>query len=85
MDNPWRSINLSDYENHMKLDTVMQLQTLNDIMKVQLNSYSADSVMVLELQEEMVLNILTPISILLFMELISIQDICRKLREDTII
>lgn len=47
MDNPWRSINLSDYENHMKLDTVMQLQTLNDMMKVQLNSYSADSVMVL--------------------------------------
>lgn len=47
MDNPWKSINLSDYENHMKLDTVMQLQTLNDMMKVQLNSYPVDSVMVL--------------------------------------
>ncbi|MCH5297587.1 MAG: class I SAM-dependent methyltransferase [Ruminococcus sp.] len=47
MDNPWKSINLFDYENHMKLDTVMQLQTLNDMMKVQLNSYPVDNVMVL--------------------------------------
>ena len=47
MDNPWKSIDLSDYENHMKLDTVMQLQILNDMMKVQLNSYPVDSVMVL--------------------------------------
>lgn len=47
MDNPWKSINLSDYENHMKLDTVMQLQTLNDMMQLQLNSYPVDSVMVL--------------------------------------
>ena len=47
MDNPWKTINLYDYENHMKLDTVLQLQTLNDMMKVQLNSYSVNSVMVL--------------------------------------
>ena len=30
MDNPWKSVSLSDYENHMKLDTVMQLQVLNE-------------------------------------------------------
>ncbi|MGN0637073.1 MAG: class I SAM-dependent methyltransferase [Huintestinicola sp.] len=47
MNNPWNSIYLSDYENHMSSDTVMQLQVLNDMMKVQLNSYPATSVMVL--------------------------------------
>ncbi|MDE6539940.1 MAG: class I SAM-dependent methyltransferase [Ruminococcus sp.] len=48
MDNPWKSINLLEYENHMKLDTVMQLQTLNSMMKEQLNTYSLDSVMILD-------------------------------------
>lgn len=47
MKNPWRDIELSDYENHMKLDSVMQLQVLNQMMKNQLNAYSVDSVMVL--------------------------------------
>lgn len=47
MNNPWKSINLYDYENHMKSDTVMQLQVLNDMMKAQLKSYPVDSVMVL--------------------------------------
>lgn len=46
-DNPWREIELSDYENHMKLDSVMQLQTLNQMMKNQLNAYYVDSIMVL--------------------------------------
>ena len=27
MANPWEEIPLSDYENHMKLDSVMQLYT----------------------------------------------------------
>jgi hypothetical protein len=30
MTNPWEEIPLSDYENHMKLDSVMQLQAMND-------------------------------------------------------
>lgn len=47
MINPWKSIDLSDYENHMSSDNVMQLQVLNDMMKVQLNSYPVNSVMVL--------------------------------------
>lgn len=47
MENPWKSIKLSDYENHMKLDSVMQLQTLNVMMKKQLSAYPADSVMIL--------------------------------------
>lgn len=47
MDNPWKSIKLSDYENHMKLDSVKQLQTLNGMMKKQLNTYSVNSVMIL--------------------------------------
>lgn len=29
MKNPWEEIPLTDYENHMKLDSVMQLQTMN--------------------------------------------------------
>lgn len=47
MDNPWKSIKLFEYESHMKLDTVMQLQTLNSMMKKQLNAYSVDNVMIL--------------------------------------
>ncbi len=46
MDNPWEKISLSDYENHMKLDSVMQLQTMNQMMKEQLG-YPAVSVMIL--------------------------------------
>lgn len=33
MKNPWETIKLSDYENHMKLDSVMQLQAMNNMMK----------------------------------------------------
>ena len=40
-------IELSDYENHMKSDSVMQLQTLNAMMKRQLNRYPVKTVMVL--------------------------------------
>lgn len=47
MSNPWESISLSDYENHMSLETVMQLQTLNNMMDVQLKAYPAASVMIL--------------------------------------
>lgn len=47
MANPWEEISLSDYENHMKLDSVMQLQTLNTMMKGQLTVYPVNSVMIL--------------------------------------
>ena len=47
MTNPWEEISLSDYENHMKLDSVMQLQNLNQMMKDQFNAYPVSSVMVL--------------------------------------
>ena len=33
--NPWKKILLSDYENHMSLESVAQLQALNRIMKEQ--------------------------------------------------
>ena len=35
MSNPWEEISLSDYENHMRLDSVKQLQAMNSIMKKQ--------------------------------------------------
>lgn len=47
MNNPWKEIDLADYENHMKLDTVMQLQTMNSLMKKQFRDYPVSSAMVL--------------------------------------
>lgn len=47
MKNPWEEISLSDYENHMQLDSVMQLQALNEMMKHQFDAYSISSMMIL--------------------------------------
>ena len=47
MRNPWEEIRLDDYENHMKLDSVMQLQTMNSIMKEQFEAYPASTAAVL--------------------------------------
>lgn len=47
MENPWKEISLSDYENHMKLPSVMQLQAMNSLMKGQLDTYPASSAMIL--------------------------------------
>lgn len=47
MKNPWEKIPLIDYENHMKLDSVMQLQVMNEMMKGQFETYPISSVMVL--------------------------------------
>lgn len=47
MKNPWEEISLADYENHMKLASVMQLQAMNEMMKNQFNSYPVSSVMIL--------------------------------------
>ena len=47
MNNPWKDINLSDYENHMALDSVQQLQAMNQMMKGQLNQYDIKSAMIL--------------------------------------
>jgi hypothetical protein len=47
MINPWKEINLDDYENHMCLDGVYQLQTLNQMMNEQFNAYHIKSLMIL--------------------------------------
>ena len=47
MRNPWEEISLTDYENHMRLDSVMQLQAMNEMMKGQFCSYPISSVMIL--------------------------------------
>ena len=47
MNNPWEDIRLDDYENHMKLDSVMQLQTMNSMMKEQFEAYPVNTAMVL--------------------------------------
>lgn len=47
MRNPWEEIALSDYENHMSLESVYQLQMLNEMMREQFDAYGADSIMIL--------------------------------------
>ena len=47
MSNPWEEIRLDDYENHMRLDAVRQLQTMNAIMKEQFEAYPVTCAMVL--------------------------------------
>ena len=47
MKNPWEKIQLSDYENHMKFDSIMQLQAMNEMMKIQFDSYPISSVIIL--------------------------------------
>lgn len=47
MSNPWNDIDLNDYEKHMSLSNVNQLQTMNCIMKKQFSAYMVESVMVL--------------------------------------
>lgn len=47
MKNPWEEISLSDYENHMKLDSVQQLQAMNAMMKGQFNAFPVSTVMIL--------------------------------------
>lgn len=47
MKNPWEEISLSDYENHMKLDSVQQLQAMNAMMKGQFTAFPVSSVMIL--------------------------------------
>ncbi len=45
--NPWEEISLSDYEKHMSLESVRQLQALNEMMKIQFEAYPVDSAMIL--------------------------------------
>ena len=47
MNNPWEEISLSDYENHMSLESVNQLQTMNSLMKKQFSDYQVKTAMVL--------------------------------------
>lgn len=47
MGNPWEEIDLNDYEKHMSLNNVFQLQTLNQMMKEQFYTYPIHSVMIL--------------------------------------
>lgn len=47
MKNPWEEISLAEYESHMRLDSVRQLQAVNAIMKEQFADFPVDTVMVL--------------------------------------
>lgn len=47
MSNPFLDIPLDIYEKHMSLDSINQLQTLNEIMRDQLNRYEISTAMIL--------------------------------------
>lgn len=47
MSNPWEKISLDNYEKHMSLDSVRQLQAMNAIMKEQFSAYPVDTATVL--------------------------------------
>lgn len=47
MSNPWEEIDLNDYESHMSLENVYQLQTMNQMMKEQFYTYCVESIMIL--------------------------------------
>ena len=47
MKNPWEEISLSDYEAHMSLDSVQQLQTMNRMIKEQFAAYPVRTAMLL--------------------------------------
>lgn len=47
MNNPWTEIKLDDYENHMQLQSVFQLQAMNSLMYDQIYHYPVSSVMIL--------------------------------------
>lgn len=44
---PWKEITLDDYESHMKLDKVKQLQTLEDMMKDQFHRYPISTTIIM--------------------------------------
>lgn len=45
--NPWNNVALADYEGHMSQSNVMQLQTLDRIMREQFLSYPVRSVAIM--------------------------------------
>ncbi len=44
--NPWESVSLEDYEDHMSLDSVRQLQVLSEIMRCQFFEHFVSSVVI---------------------------------------
>ena len=47
MNNPWKDIDLNSYEAHMSLESVHQLQAMNQMMKKQFSDYDVESIMIL--------------------------------------
>lgn len=47
MKNPWKTIDLNVYEEHMRLSSVGQLQALNEFMRVQLEEAGRGTAMIL--------------------------------------
>lgn len=47
MKNPWEKICLEDYENHMRSETVMQMQAMSSMMKGQFQQYPVETIMIL--------------------------------------
>lgn len=78
MKNPWEEIPLTDYENHMKLASVMQLQAMNEMMKGQFAAYPVSSVMIFGIAGGNALNIFRKTNLKEYMGLTSMRHIYRQ-------
>ncbi|SHO45143.1 hypothetical protein [Anaerocolumna xylanovorans] len=58
--NPWLTIDLPDYENHMCHASVCGLQALNEMMDSQINKYDVKTAMILGIAEVNGLNHINP-------------------------
>lgn len=85
MVNPWVEILLDDYENHMRLGSVMQLQTMNQMMKSQLEDYPVSSAMILGVAGGNGLEHVQKVNMQKCMGWISILTIFRRVSSDILI
>ncbi len=79
--NPWKEVNLDDYENHMSLDSVAQLQALNKMMQAQIYDYDVADVMIMGIAGGNGLNHINPAKIRKVYGVDINGDYLRKCRE----
>ena len=79
--NPWKEVALSDYESHMSLDSIAQLQALNEMMYGQIYDYDAADVMIMGIAGGNGLNHIDPVKIRRVYGVDINGDYLRKCRE----
>ncbi len=79
--NPWKEVALSDYENHMSLDSIAQLQALNEMMRGQIYDHDVSDVMIMGIAGGNGLNHIDPVKIRRVYGVDINGDYLRKCRE----